>query len=162
MSSPRLAAFPPANGRAARSSRSSATTSWPLRAPCIRLRDLPCRAAEPVLETRLPESRVLARHEGALGQQRAGVTRIRVSANLARIVACAQVPSDELVETELLGSRHLKCAIQRRSNRDACHRTGDIFRRYGLDEHRCQAHGVAIGRHVGDALDELKKLRRAD
>ena len=48
-----------------------------------------CRLpAEPVFESRLAESRVIAGNECALAQLRAGVARVRVGDNLARILAC--------------------------------------------------------------------------
>src|SRR5258705_2315041 len=92
--------------------------------------------AEPVFETRLAEQRVIARNKCALVYLCAEVLRVRVSENLARIVACAEGLSDEFIETVLLGPGHLNGTIQRRSSRHSADRTGNIFGRHGLNEHR--------------------------
>ena len=39
---------------------------------------------------------------------------------------------------------------------------GDIVRRDGLEQHWCQADGIAVGRGVRDVLDELEELRRVN
>src|SRR5260370_35949009 len=46
--------------------------------------------AEPVFETRLAQERVIARNKCALAYLCAEVLRLRVSDNLARIVACSE------------------------------------------------------------------------
>jgi len=101
--------------------------------------------SEPVRETRLVESRAIARKECALAQLHAVIARVRVSDNLARIVAWAQALSDELVKTELFGSGYFNSALHSRAHRDLSDLTGDIVGRHRLDERRWQAYCVAVG-----------------
>src|SRR5215510_601712 len=118
--------------------------------------------AEPVIEPRRAEPRVFARHKCALVYLCAEVLRVRVSEDLARNVACAEVSSDEFIETELFGPSHLNGTIHRTSGRNCAYRTCNIFGRHGLNKHGRYSNRVAVGRVVGDALDELEELRRAN
>lgn len=86
--------------------------------------ELACRALEPVFETGLAESCVMARKERVLAQLCAEVARVLVSDNLAPIVACAEPPSDECIETELLGPP--KLAGRKKSHRRGRLRTKGI------------------------------------
>ena len=128
----------------------------------FRTLDLTCGLTEPGFETRLAESRVVAGNECALAHLHAVVARVRVSDNLARILACGQTPPDEFIETKLFRPPYFNGAIHWWAHRDPAYRTGDIVGRHGLDEHRWQAHLVAVGGKIGDALDEFEELRRAD
>jgi hypothetical protein len=49
-------------------------------------------------------------------------------------VAVAQGPSEEFVETELLGPCDLDNAVCRRADGDLGHRAGDVVGGHGLDE----------------------------
>src|SRR5919198_6758942 len=93
--------------------------------------------AQPVFETRRAESRVIVRNECVVAQLRAEVARSRVGDDFARIVACAEVASNELVKAEPFGPRHLNGAVHGHTDRDASDRISDIGGRHRLDEHRC-------------------------
>src|SRR6476660_336794 len=117
---------------------------------------------DPLLESRLSEDGVVAGQKGSLAQLRAEVARLRIGDHITWIVACAEVSSDELVQTEPLWARYLDDTVQRRSDSDLADRARDIIGRDRLDENRRQAHRVAIGCIVSDALDEFEELRGMD
>src|SRR5512132_384347 len=117
---------------------------------------------DPILEASLSEDGVVAGEKGLLAQLCAEVACVRIGDHVTWIVACAEVSSDELVETEPLWPRHLEDAVHRGSHRDPADRTRDILSRHGLDQNRRQTHRVAIGCSVSDALDELEELRGVD
>src|SRR5882757_6902954 len=71
------------------------------------------RLSEPGVETRLAESCVIAGNECPLTQLHAVVTRVRVSDNLARIIACGQTSPDEFIETKLFWPAYFNGAIHR-------------------------------------------------
>src|SRR5215470_13605775 len=77
-----------------------------------------CGLLEPICKTRLAELRTVPRNECAFAQLRAEVACVRVGDHLARIVACAEALSEEIIEAELFGSAYFNCAVQRRSYRD--------------------------------------------
>src|SRR5512132_3218149 len=117
---------------------------------------------DPILEASLSEDGVVAGEKGLLAQLCAEVARVRIGDHVTWIVACAEVSSDELVETEPLWPRHLEDAVHRIPRSDPADRARDIISRDRLDEHRRQAHRVVIGCIVSDALDELEELRGMD
>src|SRR6185295_13298416 len=118
--------------------------------------------AEPLLEADLAESRVVGRNQRALAELGPEVPGVRVDDNLAGVVARAQALTDQLIETELLGTGHLNRAIQRRAHGDPADRRGDVISRHGLNEHRWHPHRRSIRGFIGDALDELEELRRVN
>jgi hypothetical protein len=61
--------------------------------------------AEPVLETRPAQSRVLVGDECALGQLRAEVARVWIGDDFTRIVPRGEALSNQIVEAELFGPR---------------------------------------------------------
>jgi hypothetical protein len=91
---------------------------------------------EPVFETNLTESRVIARNECALAQFGAEVARLRVRDNRARIVAGAEALSDQRIEAELFGTGNFNDAIHWRAHGNSPDRFGDIVCRDWLDEGR--------------------------
>src|SRR5215217_4827770 len=117
---------------------------------------------EPVLEAGLGESGVLAGQECALLQFYAEVARLRIGDHFAWIAEFPEESSDEFVQTELLWPRNFNDAVDRRSYGDPAKRAGDILSRHGLNQNGCDSHRVAVGRIVGDSLDELEELRSVD
>jgi len=87
---------------------------------------------------------------------------VRISNYFPRIVARPEFLSDQFIEAELLGSRNLYCAIQRRIQGDSAHCTRDIISRHGLKEHRRHANLITLGCAIGDTPNELEELRRSD
>src|SRR5258708_16499761 len=67
--------------------------------------------SEPGVETRRAESCVIAGNECPLTQLHSVVTCVRVSDNLARIVACCQTSPDEFIETKLFWPAYFNGAI---------------------------------------------------
>jgi len=100
---------------------------------------------QPVLKSSLPDARVIAGNERTLAQFGAVILRVGIGDHIARIVQCAETLADQIIETELFGPRDLNDAVHRRAQGDLVHRTGNILRRHGLDEHRRQANRVAVG-----------------
>ena len=117
---------------------------------------------QPVLEARRGEEGTITGNEGPFAQLSTEVLCVRISDDLARIVAETQTLTDERIEAELLRSGHFDGTLQRRAHSDPANRAGDIIGRDRLDEHRCQSNGVAICCSLRDALDELEELRRVD
>jgi hypothetical protein len=56
--------------------------------------------SKPGFETRLAESRAIARNKGLLAHFDTVIARLRVCDNLARILVCGQVLPDEFIETK--------------------------------------------------------------
>jgi hypothetical protein len=110
------------------------------------------RLAEPLLEADLAELRVVARNQRALAEFGPEVPRVRVDDNLAGVVARGKALTDQLIETELLGTGHFNRAIQRRG-------LGDVISGHGLNEYRWQANRRPLSGVIGDARDELEELR---
>src|SRR5256886_12707109 len=65
-------------------------------------------------------------------------------------------------KAELLGAAYFDDAVDRITDGDPPYCGGDIVRRHGLEQHRCQADGIAVGRGVRDAIDELEELCRVN
>src|ERR687896_1960253 len=84
------------------------------------------RLVEPVFEADLAEPGIGTRHQTPLVHLGAEVAGLRVGDHFTGVVARAETQSDELVEAELLRSRHLDHAVQRRSQGDPANRIGDI------------------------------------
>src|SRR5882724_12838733 len=76
---------------------------------------LPLRygAAEPVLETRWADARVIAGGEALIVQLCTEVKCVDVCGHLPCVSVCAQESSDEFVETYPFGSRQLDRAVHR-------------------------------------------------
>lgn len=70
-----------------------------------------CGLFEPVREARLAQLRVIAGNECPVTQLHAVVTRVRVSDNLARIIARGQSSPDEFIETKLFWPTYFNGAI---------------------------------------------------
>src|SRR5438309_9238063 len=110
--------------------------------------------AQPVVETGLTQHRVFSGDERPFSQHRAEVGGLRIGDYLARIVPRGEETSDEPVKTELLGAADFYDAVDRSTDGGPPYGLGDIIRRHGLEQHRCQADGINVGRGVRDALDE--------
>src|SRR3989454_2078162 len=118
--------------------------------------------AQPVVETGLTQHRVFFGDERPFSQHRAEVAGLGIGHYLARVVPRAEELSDESVKAELLGSADFADAVDRSTDGGALYGHCDIIRRHGLEQHRCQADGIAVGRGVRDALDELEELGRVN
>src|SRR6266481_1725013 len=70
-------------------------------------------AAEPVLETRRAEARVIARGETLIVYCCAEVACVDVCGHLPCVSVCAQESSDEFVETYRFGTGQLNRAVHR-------------------------------------------------
>src|SRR6266481_5763793 len=82
-----------------------------LRRLLSRLRGLFGSVNEPVLETRLSESRVIVRNQRPLAHLDAVIPPVRVGDHLAGILKRRQVPPDEFIQTKLFGSPDFNGAI---------------------------------------------------
>src|SRR5689334_9997941 len=71
--------------------------------------------SEPGFETSLTEPCSFVRHECFEAQLRSGVTRFRVSDDLAGIVECGQSLPDQFVNTKLFGACYLDSPIYRQT-----------------------------------------------
>jgi hypothetical protein len=107
--------------------------------------------AEPRLEADLAESRVAGRNQRALTEDGPEIPRVRVSDNLAGIVARAEALTYQFIETELLRTGDFDGAIHWRTHGDPGDRLGDVISRHGLNQHRWQPNRRADGGFIGDA-----------
>src|SRR5688500_2121159 len=103
------------------------------------------RLPEPVFEADLAEPGVGARHQRALAQLRAEVARVRVGDHFTGVVARTEPQSDEFVKPKLLWPRDLDDAVHRSRHGVPTHRLRDVLRRYGLEQHGCDAHRIPVG-----------------
>jgi hypothetical protein len=78
------------------------------------------------------------------------------SVTTSEIVTRGEGGPAQFVEAELLGAGDLDDAVRRRADGDRGHCGHDVVGRDRLDEHRCEAYGVAVRGGVDDALDELE------
>ena len=123
---------------------------------------LECGLAEPLLKADLPEPRVAGRNQRALVELGPEVPRVRIDDNIAVVVARSEALTDQVIETELLGTGHFNRAIQRRTRGDPADRLGDVISRHRLNEDRWHPNRRSDSGFIGDALDELEELRRPD
>src|SRR5882724_11421768 len=84
-------------------------------------------AAEPVLETRRADARVIARGEALIVQLCAEVECVDVCGHFPCVSVCAQESSDEFVETYPFGSRQLDRAVHRSLDCDVGQRGSDVI-----------------------------------
>ena len=98
-----------------------------------RLRD---GAAEPVIETRRTDARVIAGGEALIVQRGAEVKCVGICDYLPCISVRAQKSSDEFVETYQVGTGQLDRAVQRCLDDDLDQGSRDIIRHDGLHEGR--------------------------
>src|SRR6266566_3042694 len=90
---------------------------------------LPLRdgAAEPVLETRRADARVIAGGEALIVQLCAEVTCVDVCGHRPCVSGCVQESSDECVETYRFGTRQLDRAVHRFLDGDVGQRGSDVI-----------------------------------
>ena len=115
-------------------------------------------AAEPVLETRRADARVLARGERLIVQLRAEVTRVNICDHLTCVLLRAQESSGEFVQTDPFGTGQLDRAVQRRREGEVGQCSGNVIRYDGLHKGRRQANRLPIGGRLDDAVEELEEL----
>ena len=120
------------------------------------------RLIQPLMQADLAESRVVGRNQRTLAEFGPEVSRVWVGDNVARVVARAEALTDQLIETELLGTGHFDGPIHRRAHGDLTDRLGDIISRHGLNERRWQPNARSVGGFIGDASDELEELGRVN
>ena len=120
------------------------------------------RLAEPFLEADLAESRVVGRHQRTLAEFGSEIPRVRVNNNLAGVVTRAEALTDQLIETERLGTGHFNRAIQWRAHGDPADRLRNVISRHRLNEYRWQPNRRSVSGVIGDSLDELEKLSRVN
>ena len=89
-------------------------------------------AAEPVLETRRTDARVIAGGEALIVQLCAEVACVHVCGDRPCVSDCAQESSDEFVQTYRFGTRQLDCAVQRFRDCDVGQCGSDVIRHNGL------------------------------
>src|SRR6478752_1339871 len=77
----------------------------------LRTLGLTCGLAEPGFKTRLAESRVVAGKERPLAHLYAVIARVRVSDNLARILAYRQISPDKFIEMKLFRPAYFNGAV---------------------------------------------------
>jgi hypothetical protein len=125
---------------------------------------LPLRygAAEPVLETRRADARVIAGGEALIVYGCTEVACADVCGHLPCVSVCAQESSDEFVETYRFRTRQLDRAVQRLVDCDVGQRGCDVIGHDGLHQSRWQPNRLPFGGRLGDAADELEELHRAD
>ena len=129
---------------------------------CRLLPVLECGLAEPFLEADLAESRLAGGNQRALAELGPEVPRVRIDHNLAGVVPRGEALADQFIETERLGTGHINRAVQWLAHGDPADRLGDVISRHGLNEHRWQPNRRPDSGFIGDALDELEELRRAN
>src|SRR5262245_60248630 len=126
--------------------------------PFLRWRNV----GEPPVEPGRAEARVGAGNKRLLVYFDAEIARLRVGHHLARVVVIFEDLADWFVQCEWVGPGDLDHAVhrlgQRRLGDRACHVVG----RHRLEQHRRQAHRVALGRELGNRANELEELGGVD
>ena len=91
------------------------------------------RAAEPFVETDAAEARFAQRHQRALLDPAAEVSRLGVAHDLARVADRLQIAGDDLVERCAFRAGDLDDAVARRSERHVGNDGRNVVRRDGLE-----------------------------
>src|SRR5437667_3927050 len=91
-------------------------------------------AAEPLLEMRRAEARVIAGGKALIVQFCAEVGRVHVRGHLPWISRCAQETPGEFIHSDRFGTGHFDRTIHRLTDCDFSQSGGDIIRRDGLHE----------------------------
>src|SRR5207247_381014 len=128
----------------------------------LSIRNFRCGLSEPGFEASVAEPGGIVRHQCSKGHLRTGVTRFRVSDNLARIFQYGQSLPDQFVHAKLFRACDFDNAIYRRTYCDPGYATRDIVGSHRLEKYRWQTHLVAVEGNVGEAFEELEELRRMD
>jgi hypothetical protein len=89
---------------------------------------------DPVLKARLVYQRVVSWDQRPLAEAGTVVAGLRIGDDLAWITLEAQAGPDQVIETELLGSGNLHCAVERIAGSDAGDLVGDVAGGHRLDE----------------------------
>src|SRR4029453_12366453 len=125
---------------------------------------LPLRygAAEPVLETRRAEARLIARGEACIVHLYAQVDCATVRGDLPWIPVCAQELPGEFVHAYRFGTGQLDRAVHRFPDCDFGQRGGGVIRHDGLHKGGWQPNRLTGGGRLDDGAHELEELRCAD
>src|SRR5262249_38856023 len=91
---------------------------------------------------------------------RPGITRFRVSDDLARIFECGQSLLNQLIQAKLFRASDFDGAVYRRTFCDPANRARDIVGSHRLKKHGWHTHLLAVEGNVGELLEELEELRR--
>jgi hypothetical protein len=125
-----------------------------------RTRNLCCGLILPGFETGLAESCVIVRNQCSFAQSRSRVKRVRVSDDFAGIVERGQAPPDQVIDAKLFRAANFDYAVYRLTYGNPAHATRNIVGGHRLEKHMWQMHLIADHRNVGQAFEELEKLRR--
>src|SRR5262245_866028 len=117
------------------------------------------RLPEPLVEPDVAESRLAPRNQRALTEFGPKVPRVRIGDNLAGIVVRGEAPTDQFVETELLGTGHFYRPVHWGAHGDPADRLRDVLSSHRLKEHRWHPDRCSDGGFIGNAFDELEELR---
>src|SRR5436189_519117 len=122
---------------------------------------LPLRygAAEPVLETRRAEARVIAGGEALIVHRDAEVERLGIGDYRPYVPGCVQELPHEVVLSNRFGTGQIERAVQRLSEGHIGHDGGDVIRRNGLHQGRWKPNRLPFSRRLGHAAHELEELR---
>ena len=93
---------------------------------------LGCGAAEPLLEMRRAEARVIAGGKALIVQLCAEVEGVDIADHLAWISRCAQETPGEFIHSDRFGTGHLDCAVHRFVDGNVGQGGSDVIRRNGL------------------------------
>src|SRR5262249_43175318 len=129
------------------------------RSQSSRSRNFSCGLGEPGFETRFTEPCVIAREQCSLAEFRPGIKRFWVSDDFARIFERRQAPPYQFIQAKLFRACNFDDAVYRRAYCNSSHATRDIVGSHGLEKHRWQMHLAVDYGNVGNALEELEKLR---
>src|SRR5262249_47454760 len=121
--------------------------------------NLRCGFSEPGFEASLAEPCGILRHERSEAQLRPRVTRFRVRDDFAWILELGQLLLHQFVKSKRFRACYFDRAIYRRTYGDPGYATSDILGSHRLEKHRRQTHLLTIIGNVGEALEELEKLR---
>src|SRR5215469_16352074 len=119
------------------------------------------RLSQPIFEPGLSELRGVIGNECSLLHLDTVIAAVRVSDNLARILACGQAFPDDFIEMATFRPANFNRSMDSLAQRHLTYRTRDILRCDRLEKHMWQAHLVALSGKIGDGLNELEELRRA-
>ena len=110
----------------------------------------------------MAEARFAQRHERALLDPAAEVSRLGVGYDLAGVADRLQKAGDDFVERRLFRADDLDDAVSRRCERHIGDDGSNVVRSDGLEQTGRQPNRVPLRTFVGDAAEEFQELGRAD
>ena len=114
--------------------------------------------AEPDLEARWADSRVVAGGERSIVHRNAEVAYLSIGDDHARILGGGQESSDELVEWEPVETGYLDCGVHRRPDCDISHDGSQVIGPDGLRKGGRQMHCLPNGARLDDGAHEFIEL----